>query len=159
MDCRMLVAALPIAGLRANSSVRVEEVVDRPRMHDALSVQFPDRDASRLASQLEDRMRRLGTDQHFAVAYIDGRPVGTARWRIHRTLRAVEFNGAETLPDFRGQGVYSTLVAFRASHAERSGCVVAGINADTRICAPILLNRGFEDLGPVTFYLWLSSRF
>lgn len=130
MDCRMLVAALPIADLRVNPAVSVQEVVDRAGMEDALRVQFPAWDALRLAPQLADRMRALGTDQHFAVAYLDGRAVGTARWLIHRAARAVEFDGAETIIGYRERGVYSTLTVFRAAHASQAGCTVAGINAD-----------------------------
>lgn len=159
MDCQMLVAPLPIAGLQVNPAVRVEEIVDRAGMADALRVQFPQWDAARLAPRLDDRVRALGTDQHFAVAYLESRPVGIARWLVHRAVGAVEFNGAETLANYRERGVYSTLVAFRTAHAARAGCTVAGTNADRSTSAPILLKRGFHDLGPISFYLWPSSRF
>jgi GNAT superfamily N-acetyltransferase len=159
MDCQMLVTTLPIAGLRVNPAVRVEEVVDRAGMEQVERVQHPDWDAARLAPHLDDRMRALGTDQHLAVAYLDGRPVGSARWLIHRTVGAVEFNGAETLPSYRERGVYSTLAAFRAARAAAAGCKVAGVNADRGTSAPILLKRGFVDLGPVMFFLWPSSHF
>jgi hypothetical protein len=159
MECQMLVATLPITGLRVNPSVIVREVVDRAGLEDAERVQHPDWDADRLARRLDDRMSALGTDQHFAVAYLDDRPVGNARWLIHRTIGAVEFNGAETLVAYRERGVYSTLAAFRAARAAQTGCHVVGINADRGTSAPILLKRGFQDLGPITFFLWPASRF
>lgn len=102
---------------------------------------------------LEDRMRRLGTNWHAAVAFLDGRPVGTARWFIHSDLRGVEFVGAETLSDYRRRGVYTTLVACRVGRAAREGCTFAGIIADGSTSTPILVKRDFKDLGRATFFL------
>src|SRR2546426_956837 len=100
LEGRMLATALPIAGLRVNPAIRVAEVTDRPQMLAALRVDHPSWDDARLAPLLEDRMRRLGTNWHAAVAHLDGRTVGTARWFNHSDLRAVEFVGAETLADY-----------------------------------------------------------
>ncbi len=159
LEGRMLMTALPIVGLRVNPEVRIEEVVDRGGMEDALGVDHPGWDASRLRPYVDDRVQRLGTDWHAAVAYLDDRPVGTARWFIHRALRAVELSGAEVLAEFRQRGIYSSLVSFRTLHAAKLGCIAAGIIADGNTSAPILLKRGFEDLGRATFLLWPSSRF
>jgi hypothetical protein len=41
----------------------------------------------------------------------------------------------------------------------QAGCTAAGINADRGSSAPILLKRGFQDLGPITFFLWPASKF
>lgn len=154
LEGRMLAAAMPIAGLRVNPEIRVEEVTDRPQMLAALRVDHPTWGEARLSPLLEDRMRYLGTNWHAAVAHLDGRPVGTARWFIHSDLRGVEFIGAETLSDYRRRGVYSTLVAYRVEHAAREGCTFAGIIADGSTSAPILVKRGFDDLGRATFFLW-----
>lgn len=157
LEGKMLTAALPLEGLRSNSEVRVEEVIDEERMVDALRVDHPAWDDERLRPYVEDRMRRLGTDWHAAVAYLGDQPVGTARWFIHRDLSAVEFTGAETVPAYRRRGIYSTLVAYRADLAARQGCALAGIIADVRTSAPILMKRGFKDLGRATFFLWPTS--
>src|SRR4051794_24790761 len=149
----MLAAALPIAGLRVNPEIRVEEVTDGPQMLAALRVDHPTWDDGRLAPLVKERMRRLGTNWHAAVAFLDGQTVGTARWFNHTDLRAVELVGAETLAGYRGRGVYSTLVAYRADHGAREGCTIAGIIADGSTSAPILRKRGFEDLGRATFFL------
>jgi hypothetical protein len=55
--------------------------------------------------------------------------------------------------------VYSTLVAFRTEHAAREGASRASIIAEVGTSAPILLKRGFVDLGRATFYLWRLDRF
>ena len=153
LEGRMLASALPIVGLRVNPEIRVGEVTSRSQMLAALRVDHPTWDDERLSPLVEDRMRRVGTDWHAAVAHLDGRPVGTARWFIHRDLRGVEFVGAETLVDNRRRGVYSTLVRYRVDRAAREGCTFAGIIADASTSAPILLKRGFEDLGRATFFL------
>ena len=159
LEGRMLVADLPIAGLRVNPVVRVELVGDRAGLRDGLRVDHPDWDDARVAPQLEDRWRRLGNDYWVAVAYLEDQPVGTARWSLNRALGVVEFSGAETLAGFRNRGVYSALVAFRAEHAAREGATRASIIADVGTSAPILLKRGFSDFGGATFYLWPLSRF
>lgn len=134
-------------------------VVDRAGLRDGLRVDNPDWDDARVAHKLEDRWRRLGKNFWVAVAYLDDRPVGTARWSINAALAVVEFGGAETLMEFRGRGVYSTLVAFRAAHAAREGCTMASIIADAGTSAPILRKRGFTDVGVATFYLWPLRQF
>lgn len=159
MDCRMLVAELPLAGLRANPDVRVLMVADRAGVRDGVRVDHPGWDDARAAPEVDDRMRRLGTSLHVAVAYLGDNPVGTARWSINRPLRVVEFSGAVTLAGYRGRGIYSSLVAFRSAHAAREGCTLATIIADRSTSAPILLKRSFRDIGPATYYLWPSSRF
>lgn len=153
LEGRMLAAALPIAGLRVNPEIRVEEVSNRAQMLAGLRVDHPTWDDARLAALLDDRMRRLGTNWHAAVAQLDGQTVGTARWLIHAELGGVEFAGAETLVAYRHCGVYSTLVAYRAARAAREGCTFAGIIADGGTSAPILQKRGFDDLGRATFFL------
>ncbi len=159
LEGRMLVAALPIVGLRVHPAVRVEMVTDRAGLRDGLRVDHPDWDDARVAPQLEDRLRRLSKDFHVAVAYADDRPVGTARWTIDRAAHLVEFGGAETLVEYRNRGIYSSLVAFRAEHAMREGCTHATIIADRSTSGPILLKRGFADLGAATYYLWPSRQF
>lgn len=159
LEGRILVARLPLPPFDVNADLRVEEVTDRTRMEDALRVDHPSDGPARVALLLEDRMRRLGTNWHAAVGYIDGKPVGTARWVIHRDLAAIDFTGAETLPEFRRQGVYSALVAHRAAHGAQQGCNFAAIIADGSSSAPILLKRGSEDQGRATYFLWPTSRF
>lgn len=159
LEGRVLIARLPLNTFHVNAEVRVEEVTDRARMEDALRVDHPNGGPVHIAVLLEDRMRRLGKDWHACVAYIRDKPVGTARWIVHRPLRAVEFTGAETLPQHRLRGVYSTLVAYRAAHGARQGCAFAGIVADSSTSAPILLKRGFKDHGRATYFLWPVSHF
>jgi GNAT superfamily N-acetyltransferase len=156
---KMLVALLPLDGLRTNRDVVVKEVRDRAGVREAIRVDHPDWDDDRAADLVDERVRRLGGDWHLATAYLDGHPAGTARWRIDRELGAVELRGAETLPEHRRRGVYSTLVAFRAEQAAREGCTFATIVADLHTSGPILTKRGFEDLGPATYFLWPARFF
>ncbi|HLQ04114.1 MAG TPA: GNAT family N-acetyltransferase, partial [Verrucomicrobiae bacterium] len=97
--------------------------------------------------------------RRFAVAYLDGRPIAAARWRYGSLHPAVHLSGAETLPEFRNRGAYSTLVEFRARQALQRGKRYATIIADETTSAPILMKRGFVSVGRATIYLWPSDRF
>lgn len=159
LEGRILLARLPLSSFDVNAAVRVEEVTDRARMEDALSVDHPGDASAVIDALIDDRMRRVGSNWHAAVAYVREKPVGTARWVVHRDLAVIEFAGAETLAAFRRQGVYSTLVAYRLAEAAREGCTSAAIIADGSTSAPILLKRGFEDHGRAAYFLWPVSRF
>ncbi len=157
-----LAARLPIAGLRTNAEVTVREANDAEAMRDSIAVEHPDWDDARRAVLLEERVAYLGCRERrrqFAVAYLDGRPIAAARWRYGSLHPAVHLSGAETLPEFRNRGAYSTLVEFRARQALQRGKRYATIIADETTSAPILMKRGFVSVGRATIYLWPSDRF
>lgn len=83
----------------------------------------------------------------FLVAYLDGVAVANAGYRYSSDGRCVYLIGAETVEQFRGRGVYASLVAHRAARAAERGCVIASILANTETSAPMLTRRGFTDHG------------
>jgi GNAT superfamily N-acetyltransferase len=80
------------------------------------------------------------------VAFVDGEPVGFARDVF--TRHGVLMLGGATLPEARGQGVYTALVMARWSHAVERGVQRLIVSAGPQ-SAPILEHLGFEPMGKV----------
>lgn len=75
-----------------------------------------------------------------------------------RTDGACTLTGAGTREQFRGRGVYSTLVAYRTERALARGRRFASFRADPRTSAPILLKRGFRDHGSIAVFVSSGAR-
>lgn len=153
---QLMVATLPLAGLRVNPQIVVREVGDEATMRDSLAVEHPDWEPERTAALLSERMEYLACPErsrHFAVAYLGGVPVSAARWRFNDRERAVHLSGAETLMPYRRRGAYSTLVEYRTRKAVERGCRYATIFADDSTSGPILAKRGFRSVGRASYYL------
>jgi hypothetical protein len=156
-----LVATLPIVGLRTNPAIAIREVTDETTLRDSVQAQHPDWEKERREALIRERRAYLACDghlRHFAVAYLDEQPIASARWRVDEPHRAVLLTGAETLPEFRNRGAYSTLVDYRAARGLERDCRYATILADVTTSAPILRKRGFAPVGRATVYLWPGSR-
>jgi GNAT superfamily N-acetyltransferase len=152
----MLAARLPVVGLRTNPDIAIREVNDAATMRDSIQVEHPDWDEARRATLLSERLAYIACaerNRYFAVAYLEDRPVSAARWRFNLRRPAIHLSGAETLPEFRHRGAYSTLVDHRARLAAQRGCRFATILADESTSAPILRKRGFVATGATTIYL------
>jgi GNAT superfamily N-acetyltransferase len=80
------------------------------------------------------------------LAFIDGEPVGFARDVF--TRHGVVMLGGATLPEARGQGVYTALVLARWAHAAERGASRLVVSAGPQ-SAPILEHLGFEPIGKV----------
>ena len=157
----MLVADLPIVGLRINPAIGVVDVTNERTLRDSVLVQHPDWDDERRDRLLRERRAYLGCAghlRHFALAYLDGRPIASARWRFSTRFRAIGLSGAETLPAYQNRGAYSTLVDYRARIALARGCQYVTILADVRMSAPILRKRGFASVGTAEIYVWPETR-
>ena len=153
---QLMVATLPIEGLRVNPEIVVREVEDEASMRDSLAVEHPDWEPERVSALLSERMAYLACSErsrHYAVAYLDGEAVSAARWRFHDREPAVHLSGAETLMPYRRRGAYSTLVDYRARKALERGCRYATIFADDTTSGPILAKRGFMSVGRASYYL------
>jgi hypothetical protein len=66
----------------------------------------------------------------------------------------VALQGAGTLPEFRGQGMYHSMVARRLQDARERGMEAAVIQGNRETSAPIAAKLGFEELLPLTLYAW-----
>lgn len=88
------------------------------------------------------------------VAYLDGRPVSYGRIHFPRTGPFASLWGGATVPDSRGRGAYSALVASRVDEARRRGYEYLTVDADFRTSRPILSRRGFIEIGRTRPFTW-----
>jgi GNAT superfamily N-acetyltransferase len=133
---------------RANPGVSVRQVRDEATLRAALQVEsiaFKDPMPS------EERIREQAlevstqTEGGLFVTEIDGRVVAAAGFTLAE--RVGRFWGAATLPEYRGRGAYTALVAARLEEARRQGATVAIVKARTGTSSPILRKLGFRHYG------------
>ena len=92
--------------------------------------------------------RPTGTSTIY-LAYLDGEPVGFGR-AVFTPHGALLLGGA-TLPEARGQGVYTSLVHARWEEAVARGVPRLVVSAGP-MSAPILERLGFEPIGRVRLF-------
>jgi GNAT superfamily N-acetyltransferase len=83
------------------------------------------------------------------IATAQGRPISSARVEFHRGTEFASLWGGGTLPDWRGRGVFRSLVAYRAALARAMGYRYLQVDAmpDSR---PILRRLGFVEVATTT---------
>jgi hypothetical protein len=82
---------------------------------------------------------------------LEGRVAGMASMHIEQD-GVVYQRDAFTLPEFRGRGVYLTLVAHRVAAGKARGCTAAVVQANVQTSSPILAKRGFQTVGQQRAY-------
>jgi len=89
-------------------------------------------------------------------AYVDGgtEPVGWSYLVYLPDSPIVLLGGAATLPEHRGHGIYSALVAKRLADARADGRTAAVIQAVRSTSAPIAAKLGFREICSLEFYAW-----
>ena len=89
-------------------------------------------------------------------AYVDGgtEPVGWSYLVYLPDSPIVLLGGAATLPEHRGRGIYSALVAKRLADARTDGRSAAVIQAVRSTSAPIAAKLGFREICALEFYAW-----
>jgi hypothetical protein len=136
----------PIA---VNPAVRVKEIA----VHDAVSeTEMMARayglpvDVMRLFNDmLAGSADRIRTRSY--LAYLDGeKPVAWSYLTYVADSPTVLLGGAATLEEYRGQGIYTALVAQRLADARADGRTSAVVQADRKTSAPICAKLGFREL-------------
>lgn len=159
-ETTLLVATLPVAGLRTNSDVVVVEARAPAQVGTFLRFGHPDWNDEEVRSELPDRLRFLDLYREragFLVAYLADAPVANAAWRDSADGHAVYLTGAGTKREHRGEGIYQTLVQYRLDRALARGCHYAVIQAQSDTSMPILLRRGFVPAGRVAVLSWTPA--
>jgi GNAT superfamily N-acetyltransferase len=89
-------------------------------------------------------------------AYVDGgtEPVGWSYLVYLPDSPIVLLGGAATVPEHRGRGIYSALVAKRLADARADGRSAAVIQAVRSTSAPIAAKLGFREVCGLEFYAW-----
>jgi N-acetylglutamate synthase-like GNAT family acetyltransferase len=98
-------------------------------------------------------------EQFFFMAYVEEREkaVALARMYYYPDSEIVVMQDAVTTADYRGRGIYPTLMAKRLEIARNDGKQVAVMQADRASSAPICARMGFEELSQLDFYVWYAS--
>ncbi len=101
-----------------------------------------------------ERMRdpKLREEETTYLARLNGQPVGYGRLQLRGGVAYL--GGAATLPEFRGQHVYSTLVRLRLEEARTRGYQLAVINAEP-LSRPIAARCGFKEYARTYIYAWM----
>ena len=104
-----------------------------------------------LLAMTDGRVRNRGY-----FAYVDGgaEPVGWSYLIYLPDSPIVLLGGAATLPEHRGRGIYSALVAKRLADARTDGRSAAVIQAVRSTSAPIAAKLGFREICALEFYAW-----
>ena len=104
-----------------------------------------------LLAMSDGRVRNRGY-----FAYVDGgsEPVGWSYLVFLPDSPIVLLGGAATLPEHRGRGIYSALVAKRLADARADGRTAAVIQAVRSTSAPIAAKLGFREICGLEFYAW-----
>jgi GNAT superfamily N-acetyltransferase len=91
---------------------------------------------------------------YFAFADGGTDPVGWSYLVYLPDSPIVLLGGAATLPEHRGRGIYSALVAKRLADARADGRTAAVIQAVRSTSAPIAAKLGFREVCGLEFYAW-----
>ncbi|MBM6617989.1 GNAT family N-acetyltransferase [Bacillus suaedaesalsae] len=98
-------------------------------------------------AELGERLKRdLKDDPENLLIYaaiIDGKVVSGAWMYLHEGTSFGSLWGGSTLPEYRGRGIYTSLIAIRAQYALKKGYKLLTVDASP-MSAPILQKRGFE---------------
>ncbi|MEA2662093.1 MAG: hypothetical protein QOH08_1665 [Chloroflexota bacterium] len=155
-DGDLLTAELPLGDLlRTAPDVRIEEVADAPLARIGMRLAQPDSTDEEIESMVRERLAYLRHPRRrggFLVAWIGDVPVAHAGYRYSGDGRTVYLSGAATEEQWRGRGVYQSLVRYRLDAAVRRGCRYAAIRARRDTSLPILTKRGFIDHGHLPIY-------
>jgi len=92
-------------------------------------------------------------------AFVDGgsEPIGWSYLVYLPDSPIVLLGGAATLPEHRGRGVYTALVAKRLADAQADGRRAAVIQAVRSTSAPIAAKLGFREVCGLDFYAWAGT--
>jgi len=88
------------------------------------------------------------------VAYLDGKPVSYGRLEFLVGSPFASLWAGATLPEARGRGVYTSVVASRLQEAKTRGCEYITVDADPNTSMPILHKLGFQTMAISTPFLW-----
>jgi GNAT superfamily N-acetyltransferase len=144
--------ATPLIEVRAVATL--EDLRTWVRTSSRAFARVVDDDAQRLTALLADCTGPLAR-VHRVVAWDRERnePIGAAGLTMFPSLRFGLLWAGGVLPDARGRGAYSAMVAARVEHARSHGIDAVGLYARIESSAPIVARQGFERHGPMTYWV------
>lgn len=123
----------------------VRQVARAEELEDVLRVkrQVWDQDFTDMGHYLAHTMTDHPERTSVYVAYVDQEPAGTGRIEFPEGSRFAGLWGGATLEDYRGRGLYTSLLAIRTQEAKARGLDFLTVDAST-MSRPILEKHGFE---------------
>jgi hypothetical protein len=138
----MTISSLP-------SGVQLRVVDDHRTFEDATRVSTEGWGRTDLDTRTNDKLLQealIGLDQGkviHVVAYVDGNAAATGRLVMFENV--ARLIGAITLPAFRHQGLYTSLLRERLRLGVQLGATLALTKAKPTTSGPILINAGFTE--------------
>ncbi|MEM9953390.1 MAG: GNAT family N-acetyltransferase [Chloroflexota bacterium] len=131
-------------------TVRIAQASDKEAVNYLYREAYPLPDAEAEA-RYQQQLALNGRDY---LAYLEGvdEPIAVASMYYDDRVPVVTLQGAATLPDYRGQGTYTALVAKRLNDARADGIQVAVTQAMADTSAPIVAKLGFQKWMDMTGY-------
>lgn len=155
IDALILTAKIPIRGRLPDHDLRLVEETDERTATDAIRV-GRDRSSEEVRTRLEARMRYLRCPSRRGggvVAYRNTLPVGHGSWRYGSDGDSVYLHTALTLQPHRRTGVYTAILGWRLDRAVRDGKTTAVVVAERGSIAPILMRKGFREVGALQVWV------
>jgi len=108
-----------------------------------------------LAAVITDNLLLVAGGRHY-LAFLDGvaEPISVASMFPFPNSTIAVMQGAATLTEYRGNGIYTALMAKRLADARAMGMEVAILQADRKTSAPICARLGFEEVCSIDVYAW-----
>ena len=142
---------------RPAPGMRIERVTDERGLRDCWRVseaafeQEGDYADDDVRIELEQCVAPDARVQRF-VAYVDGEPVSSGGVNLYPQLGFAFLWTGGTMPDHRGRGIYSAVVAARVACAAARGIPYVGLYARVGTSSPILAAQGFVSVGRMTYW-------
>ncbi len=126
-------------------SYDVQRISDPDKIDDVLTIrqQVWQSDYSSMAQSLTKRLVESPESLGLYVAYVNGKPVSTAQISFYQKGHFAGLVQAATLPEYRGRGLYTALVATRIQEAKQRGIRFVDADASPMSCT-ILEKLGFQ---------------
>lgn len=163
---RGLVKSLEMSGMVSPTDLALTQVPDvlvrRAQAEDMAEVVRLYRDAypipARLAEVFAELISAVGGHHYLAYEDEDEEPVAVANLWPAPSLPVAILQGAATLSEHRGRGIYTNLLAYRLRDAAAHGLTAAILQADRATSAPICQALGFRELCSLTLFAWEPAR-
>jgi len=125
----------------------VRQITSIAKMADVMAVerQVWNEDFADLDAYLTNTLANEPEKMNIYVAYVDNRPASSAWIYFPPHSQFASLWGGSTLPEFRGQGLYSALLAVRIQEAIRHKVSYLTVDASP-MSRPILEKFGFETI-------------
>jgi GNAT superfamily N-acetyltransferase len=136
--------------VRANDSVGINRLIE---VHEKVF----GTDHSQLRRTLLAQMASSAGLSELVVVMAEGTPVSSARMEFLPDREFASLWGGSTLPEWRGQGLFRAMVAYRAQKAAHRGYTYLYVTASPQ-SRPILEHLSFESFGSVSTYGWQPAR-